>query len=89
MAAASATASFGGTRSPFTPSTTMSGLPPTAVATTARPHDIASRTTPGSGSGQTDGATPNRLRSQAAITTACGTLLSTVTPEGKCSGVSG
>jgi hypothetical protein len=49
-AAASAAGSSGGTSRPVTPSLTTSGIPPTAEATTAVPHAIASRLTIPSGS---------------------------------------
>ena len=55
-AAASASGSPGGTRTPVSPSTTTSGMPPTRLATTAVPQAIASRLMSPKGS-YTDGQT--------------------------------
>ena len=55
---------------------------------TARPRLMASFTTIPNGSGATDGNTPKRARSHAAMTVACGIDSSTVTPGGKLAGVS-
>ena len=60
MARASAGASPGGTKTPVTPSTTMSTMPPEAAATTGLPAAIASSTTVGQGSDHTDGTTTAR-----------------------------
>ncbi len=48
----------------------MSAWPPGQVPITARPRLIASCTTLPNGSGHSEGMTPNRLRSHAAITVA-------------------
>src|SRR5437879_2554453 len=89
MARANASGSPGGTSSPVSPWTTMSAGPPIVLAMTDLPLLIASMMTSPNASGVTDGATPNRHRSQAAITTAWGALRTTVTPLGKSVGVSG
>ena len=46
----------------MTPSSTASGDPPTAVATTGLPAAMASRMTRLSGSGQTDGVSAHEIR---------------------------
>ncbi len=50
MPAASAAASSGGTSTPLSPSTSISGMPPTAVATIGRASAIASSNASGNGS---------------------------------------
>ena len=50
IAAASAGASPGGTRHPLTPSSSISGMPPTALATMGRPSAMPSRRASGKGS---------------------------------------
>ena len=67
----------------------MSSWPPGVVPITGRSLLIASWTTVASGSGHLLGKTPNRAPSHIAITVACGTAVSAVTPSGKLSGVSG
>src|SRR5665648_24113 len=58
-----------GTRTPVTPSSTTSGIPPVAVPTTGSPHAIASRLTIPSGS-YTDGHT-NTVPAESTATRSC------------------
>lgn len=62
MAAASAAVSASGASRPVTPSSSQSGMPPTAKPTTGRPRAMASIPTMPKGSGQRDGTTLTAAR---------------------------
>ena len=66
----------------------MSVWPPGVVPIIGLPLLIASCTTLPNGSGHSEGATPSKERSHAAITASCGKLFSTLTPSGQRVGVS-
>ena len=63
----SATGSRAGTRSPVTPSATVSIIPPTAVATTGTPQAIASNGVSPNGSYQGEATSRSAERYQRAI----------------------
>ena len=66
----------------------MSAWPPSWVPITGRPRLIPSATVAPSGSGQSEGMTPNIALSQAAITAALGTSVRTTASGGKSAGES-
>ena len=76
-AAASPTGSFGCTSSPVAGSSTISGVPSTAVATTGSPHAMASHTTVGRPSERL-GSTNTSPADMTHPTSSCGTLPSQV-----------
>ena len=68
---------MGGTRKPVSPSVIILVVPPTHVLIIDLPQAVSSIMTVAHGPGQSDGASPNRLRFQACMTASCGQLLKT------------
>jgi hypothetical protein len=67
----------------------MSTMPPLAAATTGRPAAMASSTTVGHGSGQTEGTTTARAERNSSTTRWCGSAPVCRTPLGSSHSVSG